>query len=137
MQLAPLDEALGDNQPLTVEVAIASVRQVRKLKLVVPPAPTDHPSRKDPALIKLVVQALTLRERMADSAAETFEELAAGVGYSREHAADLLRVSYLAPDILTAILAGQQPESLSRAKLIKAPRLPLEWNEQGRVLGFS
>lgn len=58
------------------------------------------------------------------------------MGYGREHAADLLKVGFLAPDIITAILDGPQPENLTRTKLIRWPALPLDWVAQREALGF-
>jgi site-specific DNA recombinase len=49
--------------------------------------------------------------------------------------ARILRLNYLAPDIVTAILDGEHPEGLTRAKLIQA-NLPLDWALQRQVLGF-
>ena len=47
----------------------------------------------------------------------------------------LVRLSYLAPDIIQAILDG--PCDLTPDKLLAHSRLPLAWNEQRTVLGFA
>lgn len=63
-----------------------------------------------------VAQAfLARREREAGSA---FEEMATRLGYGREYLADMIRTSYLAPSIITAIVEGRQPTSLSRKQLV-------------------
>ena len=49
----------------------------------------------------------------------------------------VLRIGYLAPDILAAILDGQQPEGLTRTKLIRWADLPIDWDEQRKALGFD
>ena len=49
----------------------------------------------------------------------------------------LVRFSYLAPDIIQAILDGRQPRDLTADKLLALSRLPLTWHEQRRVLGFA
>ena len=41
----------------------------------------------------------------------------------------------LAPDIVEAILMGNEPSGLSPTQLAK--QLPLLWDEQRRVLGFA
>lgn len=43
-----------------------------------------------------------------------------------------LNLTLLAPDIVEAIVTGQEPDGLSLEKL---HRLPLEWEEQRRALG--
>lgn len=49
----------------------------------------------------------------------------------------LVRISFLAPDIVAAILEGRQPVTLSRQKLARMTDLPLEWQAQRRMLGFA
>jgi site-specific DNA recombinase len=49
----------------------------------------------------------------------------------------LLRLPWLAPDITTAIVNGQQPPHLNAMKLKRlAARLPGDWAEQRALLGF-
>lgn len=137
IDLSALGPMFDSALPIEASVSITGVRSGKQLKLIVPPSGTHDSTRRDPAIIKLVVQALSLRDRLAGQQATTFEELAGRLGYSREHAADLLRVSYLAPDILTAIIDGGQPATLNRAKLIKTPRMPLGWQDQRYLLGCA
>ena len=47
-----------------------------------------------------------------------------------------MRLNYLAPDIVVAILNGRQPVGLTAHKLMADTRLPLEWSEQRTTLGF-
>jgi hypothetical protein len=58
------------------------------------------------------------------------------VGYW-ERAGGLGGLSYLAPDIIEAILDGRQPRDLTADKLLAHSRLPLAWHEQRTVLGFA
>jgi hypothetical protein len=44
----------------------------------------------------------------------------------------------LSPEIVRAILAGQQPVELTPARLVTLSRtLPHDWQEQRRLLGFA
>ena len=56
---------------------------------------------------------------------------------SRSYFTRLVRLSYLAPDIIQAILDGRQPRDLTADKLLAHSGLPLAWHEQRRVLGFA
>lgn len=56
--------------------------------------------------------------------------------YGRDYLMTLLRVSYLAPDIVGAILDGRQPASLTRLKLSRIS-IPPGWSEQRQALGFG
>ena len=48
----------------------------------------------------------------------------------------LVRLNYLAPDIIAAILDGDQPHDLTGHKLM-ATDLPMDWSLQRKILGFA
>jgi hypothetical protein len=48
-----------------------------------------------------------------------------------------MRLAFLAPDIVEAILDGRQPLELTAERLIRNSRLPISWPEQRRALGFN
>jgi site-specific DNA recombinase len=58
-------------------------------------------------------------------------------GVSRSYFTRLVGLSYLAPDIMQAILDGRQPLNLTADKLLEHSRLPLAWQDQRIVLGFA
>jgi site-specific DNA recombinase len=47
-----------------------------------------------------------------------------------------LRLAFLAPDIVEAIVAGRQPPGISVRKLTNDSQLPSDWVEQRRLLNF-
>jgi hypothetical protein len=50
---------------------------------------------------------------------------------------NLLRLPWLAPNITTAIVNGQQPQQLNAMTLMRqAPRLPADWAERRTQFGF-
>lgn len=50
----------------------------------------------------------------------------------------LLRLPSLAPDIVTAIINGKHPPELSAKRLMRlALKLPTDWPEQRKLLGFQ
>jgi site-specific DNA recombinase len=53
------------------------------------------------------------------------------------YATRLLRLKFLAPDIVAAIAAGRQPPALTANKLMADTRLPLDWGDQRKALGFA
>jgi site-specific DNA recombinase len=53
------------------------------------------------------------------------------------YATRLVRLAFLAPDIVAAILAGKQPAGLTANKLMADTRLPLDWRDQRTALGFA
>jgi hypothetical protein len=48
-----------------------------------------------------------------------------------------LPLAFLAPDIVEAIVAGRQPPELTAERLKRIGKLPLDWSEQRKVLGFA
>ena len=60
--------------------------------------------------------------------------LARQMNIDRSYASRILRMNLLAPDIVKAILAGNEPSGLLLARLIK--NLPMLWTEQREQLGF-
>ena len=58
-------------------------------------------------------------------------------GYSKRYLWQLLRISWLAPDIISAIVEGRHPAGLTGRRLLRAAQLPLKWSEQREFLGFS
>ena len=63
-------------------------------------------------------------------------EIAKRSNCSLSHMMRLLRLNYLAPDIVTAILDGAQPKELTRRELLDA-NLPLDWALQRKMFGFE
>jgi site-specific DNA recombinase len=55
----------------------------------------------------------------------------------KRHLWQLLRISWLAPDILSAVVEGRQPASLTGRQLLRATSIPLGWDEQRHFFGFT
>ena len=91
--------------------------------------------RPNLALIKAVGKGLRWRARLLDGEVKNVAELAKQVGVDTHYVVRTLRTGFLAPDIVEAILEGQQPAGLSLEQFRKA--LPLEWAAQRRLLGFG
>jgi DNA invertase Pin-like site-specific DNA recombinase len=90
----------------------------------------------DPALVRLIVRAHTVKESLPSCAGMELSELAKHHGVGDSYISRLFRLTLLAPDITRAILDGQQPPELTGARLMRDTRFPLAWDEQRRVLGF-
>ena len=64
--------------------------------------------------------------------------MASRLGVRRDYLAVLVRLSCLSPEIIRAILIGQQPVELTPTRLIALSRnLPHDWREQRQLLGFA
>ncbi len=128
-----LDIANDDELPLIVTAPLACVRRGRGVRIVVPPREQGERAR-NPALLKLVAQAFAARDEMERGG--SFDEVAARLGCGPENLADMIRTSYLSPVIISAIVEGRQPETLTRKRLVGASRVPMRWSEQETLFGF-
>ncbi len=64
-------------------------------------------------------------------------QLAAEAGVVRSYFTRILRLSFLAPDLVKAILRDPHPIELSAKRLANDIRLPIAWDEQRTLLGLS
>jgi site-specific DNA recombinase len=76
-----------------------------------------------------------IRDRILADKSLTLDEIAKSEDKVPSYATRLFRLTLLAPDIVSAILAGKHPPPAR--KLLDDTRLPLDWNEQQRSLGFA
>ena len=63
----------------------------------------------DDGLAALIARAMATRDMFLSGGDDSIDAMAARLGVRRDHLAVLVRLSYLAPEIVRAILAGQQP----------------------------
>jgi len=91
----------------------------------------------DDALVRLLTRAHSLARRLATNTSVTLEEAGAAEDMGAPYATRLMRLNFLAPDIVVAILNGRQPAALTATKLMADTRLPLRWTEQRKALGFA
>ena len=90
----------------------------------------------NPKLIKLLVRAHHLKERLRANPGTRIADLAMREKLSPSYVALLLRLTFLAPDITRAVLDGRQPAGFTAQKLVTYSGLPLAWPEQREALGF-
>ncbi len=119
-----------------LSATIAKVRRGADVTLVVR-GPGCDSSDRDEQLVTLIADALAARTAMLASPKMSTEELAAGAGTGLARYRRLLRLSFLAPDIVEAIVDGRQPTSLTVAQLAGITNIPLGWGEQRALLGFE
>jgi hypothetical protein len=66
------------------------------------------------------------------------EAMSGRLGMNKCRLASLIRLSYLAPDMVRALLEGSQPIELTPTRLLRLSKdLPHDWSEQRHVLGFA
>jgi site-specific DNA recombinase len=129
--------AAASDQPLLLSFPTRLCRIGQGKRLVIDAMVRPGMSgRPDPKLIKLLVRAHRLKEKLRGSPGIRVADLAMREKLSPSYVALLLRLTFLAPDITRAILEGRQPGGFTAQKLVTYSGLPLGWPEQRQALGF-
>ncbi len=105
------------------------------MKFVVDGVANSAPA--DATLIRLLVRGQKIAKRVFEPNCPPIEDIAHEQKIAPSYATRLVRLSFLAPDIVAAILAGKQPAGLTASKLMADTRLPLDWRDQRAALGFA
>jgi hypothetical protein len=127
------DDAEDDEIRLTISATLK--RTGKELRFVIPGAVEQ--ATPDQSLIRLLQRANALQLAIEQSGSASIEEIGSSQNMTPSYAARLMRLNFLAPDIVAAIFDGKQPVELSAKKLMKDTRYPLGWHEQRIALGFA
>jgi DNA invertase Pin-like site-specific DNA recombinase len=90
----------------------------------------------DDRLIRQIAKAHDWFERLTSGKAKSIRDIAAAEGVTNSYVRKIIHRAFLAPDIVRAILNGTQPPDLTLESLKKFIPLPIDWNEQRKLLGF-
>jgi site-specific DNA recombinase len=108
----------------------------REMKLVVHNA--DHRAASDPGLLRIITRAHDFQDRLIQDPDLKVPAIASQERLTIGYLSRLLRLPSLAPDIVTAIINGKHPPELSAKRLMRlALKLPTDWAEQRKLLGFQ
>ena len=134
------DLLLGENAPAqrvktgtadadtVISIPMQFKRRGGRKEIVLPnSAATERPSANK-ALLLTMARALRWGDLLEQDRFSSVKALAEAIGLERSYVARLLNITLLAPDIIEAAVAGNEPPGLSIAKL--RARLPARWDEQ-------
>ncbi len=135
----PFAEALNldlpENTVIELSKSMTLRRRGRELKMIIGGNIQKMPN-PDQSLIVLISRAYELRKGLLDGSISSIKAFAEKHSIDHADAKRLLPLGYLAPDIVDAILNGQQPSHMSAHDLKSSYKLPLLWPEQRAQLGF-
>jgi hypothetical protein len=124
-----------EGEPIRLTVPLQLRRRGVEMKLVIPgEARHARPLRPDPALIKAVARGHLWFDDLATGRAASLREIAEREGVTEGYVGRLMRLAFLAPRIVEAILEGAQAVDLTAARLTGGIRLPLAWSEQHQFI---
>jgi len=96
----------------------------------------DGPKNIDPKLIGLLADAMSARKLVLAKPDVPLQKIAQWEGRCRKQLTQLVKLSWISPRVVEAIVEGCQPSTLSRKRLMEI-ELPLAWSEQERLLGIG
>jgi hypothetical protein len=119
----------ADGETIIVHIPL-TFRKRGGRKLVVTPDGAAWASRPrvDNAMVKALARAFRGRKMLDEGVHATLEDLARAKGVHATYVSRVLRLTLLAPEIVEAILDGQQPAELQLNDLLAGS--PLEWDRQ-------
>ncbi|MBT8574133.1 hypothetical protein G6701_01310 [Polynucleobacter paneuropaeus] len=133
----PRDFELGGRSVTFVPLAI---KRRHSSKLIVPPAGTTFvrtTSSFDLPLIRTIGKAFYWQKIIDTGEVANATELARRFKLEPGWVSEVLRMTRLAPDIIRAVLDGQQPRHLNLHALRgRQAEVPLDWQEQRQMFGF-
>jgi hypothetical protein len=122
---------------ITVRVPLAIRHRPGRKTVVTPTTDGVAPvtTRADPALVKALARAFRYQRMLDQGRYASITEMAAAERLERGYLGSLLRLTLLAPDIVSAILDGRQPDGLTFAVLDGG--VPVGWDAQRSTLGVN
>ena len=87
-------------------------------------------------LVELIKEAFAIRNQFLSH--DSIEAMSGRLGMNKGRLTSLVRLSYLGPEIVRALLAGSQSNALTPSRLLRLSKnLPHDWKEQRCFLGFA
>lgn len=88
------------------------------------------------SLMRLLARAHVISHRLLHDRA-SIDDVAGEEGVTASFVTRLVRINFLAPDIVARLLSGRHDPDLSARKLMADTRFPLDWAKQRRALALA
>ena len=130
-----LDCALDDEiaPTHTISIAIRLTRTGRAIRLVQGDGSLGRQDGADPALVKLIIKARKWWGMLAEGEMDILN-LAQLEGVTASWMTRIVRLAFLAPDVVDAILDGQQHGRVEAKSLCRPNAVPASWEQQAAQL---
>ena len=129
-------EAKSTAEILTLKVPARLKRVGREMRMLVENTGDRTPA--DRGLLRIVARAHNVQLRLMQNVDLSVHDVAREEHVSAAYIYSVLRLSSLAPDIVSAIVNGRNPPQLTAKKLMRlSPHLPIDWLAQRKLLGIS
>ena len=131
--------ALTETGNLQIHIPM-HIRRMRGRKMIFAPQALDGevpdgPSDVQAAVVQALGRASSWAEAIESGEVHSISDLARNLDVDNSYVARILKLTTLAPDIIEAILHGEEPSGLSLAQLIRT--FPMDWERQRALFGFT
>jgi site-specific DNA recombinase len=127
-----------DDMPFVMLSIPARLRRTGKEMRLVIEGFTGGPQRSpDRSLLRLLADAHRFQKMVMQQQGRSITDLAREAGIGRSYFTRILRLNFLAPEIVTAILDGRQPSQLTAKHLTRNSRLANDWPSQAAQRGIT
>ena len=127
----------ADGQTVDVRVPMEFKTRAGRREIILPANAEAAPKAQPNQPLVLALARAHRWQRMLDSGeAAGVEAIAARHGVDRTYVSRILGLAMLTPEVVAAIVKGDEPSGLSLRKLTARP-LPVRWDEQRAALGLD
>lgn len=122
----------SQDQPVNLSIEAKMISRGSEVRLAI--APDDGPFKRDPdpVLLRLVAHAFAAQDLLVRGISSPMIN-----HYKQRHLQQLVRLSFMAPNIISAIVDGTQPPDLTGRKIMRINKIPLDWASQRKMFGFN
>ena len=122
----------------TTEIPMTFRRRGGKAVIVLPNGDRAIELREaliDNAMVKLLARGHRWHRKLFDGTHASIEDMAKSENISPSFVSRILRLAYLSPTVIEAILDGKYPAQLTMKDLMEP--FPMEWDAQARHFGIE
>ena len=102
-----------------------------RAKALFPRAQSGAETEVNAGLVELIKEAFAIRNQFLSGSHDSIEAMSGRLGMNKGRLTSLVRLSYLGPEIVRALLAGSQSNALTPSRLLRLSKnLPHDWKEQ-------
>ncbi len=127
-----------DEELHIIEVPVQLKRCGMAMRLIVRPDGKSATRRVDAKLVALISKAHDWLERLTSGRCDSVQAIAQQEQINTvAYVMRVIHLAFLAPDIVQAIVRGEQPMEVTVDRLMRTGPLPMAWEDQRELLGMA
>ena len=128
----------ADGEPMLTFTVPARLKRVGiETRFLIDDAGGNPRAEPDHSLLRLLAQAYRYRPMLLQAQGRTMSDFARAAGVGRPYFCRVVRLGFLAPDVVKAVLRDRHPLELTAKRLSRHTKLPNAWDDQVLALGIA